>query len=336
MNKPVQIYRNTLRIIDQTKLPELVRYEYIYNIEQGINAIKELKVRGAPLIAIFSAYLLALLARVHKGKDLRKFKKDMRAYIAQIKNARPTAVNVFKVMKEMESIIKNNENISQIQQKIYEEAVKTDRMEEKNCEQIAENGASLFTSKINVMTICNTGFFATNHLGTALGVIFKLHSKGLIENVFALETRPLLQGARLTMWELTERNVPSTLITDGSAAFVMQKEDIGAIFTGADRIAKNGDTANKIGTLTLSVLARHFNIPFFVVAPTSTIDSSIGSGKEIPIEKRNVNEVKYVKKQLIAPEHADALNYAFDITPSDLITGIITEKGVFRYPFHFG
>ena len=337
INKPVELYRDTLRIIDQTRLPELMRYEYIYTLRQGIRAIKELKVRGAPLLGIFSAYLVTLLAMRSKERYLSRLKKRLLNAISKIENTRPTAVDLFKVTNEMKDIIikaKTKENLVQM---LRDKATRIDESLGEKCERLSEYGLTLFepNKKYRIMTICNTGFFATNHIGTALGIIYKLHEKGMIERVYVPETRPLLQGARLTMWELSQNSVPSVLITDNATGFIMEKEGIDAVIVGADRIARNGDTANKIGTLNLAILAHYFDIPFYVAAPFTSFDLSIASGIGIPIETRSEDEVKRIRKCLITKEDARALNFAFDITPNFLISAIVTDKGVFKKPYNF-
>ncbi len=335
LNKPVELYRDTLRIIDQSKLPDLMRYEYIYTLSEGIRAIKDLKVRGAPLIAIFASYLVALLALRSKETNLKRLKNRLKKCIDKIERTRPTAVNLFKAMREMRNIIDASESRDELIRMLTRKAHEIDEMEKRNCEKISEHGQALFKPghKYRIMTICNTGFFATNHIGTALGIIYGLHQKGMLERVYVPETRPLLQGARLTMWELSQNSVPSVLLTDNATGFIMEREKIDAVIVGADRIARNGDTANKIGTLNLAILAHHFGIPFFVAAPFTSVDSEISSGPDIPIEERDEREVKWVRKCLITKEDVRAINYAFDITPNHLITAIITDKGVFRRPY---
>ncbi len=336
LNRPVELYRDTLRIIDQSRLPELMRYEYIYTLREGIRAIKDLKVRGAPLIAIFAAYLVALIAIRSKEKNLKRLKTRLHRAIEKIEDTRPTAVNLFKAMKEVRKIVEDARTRDELIYNLRKKAEEIDEAEKLNCEKISDYGAALFKPgrKYRIMTICNTGFFATNHIGTALGVIYKLHTEGLLERVYVPETRPLLQGARLTMWELSQNSVPAVLLTDNATGFVMEREKIDAVIVGADRIARNGDTANKIGTLNLAILAHHFGIPFYVAAPFTSVDSELSSGIGIPIEKRDEKEVKWVRKCLITKEDARAINYAFDITPNFLITAIITDRGVFRKPYN--
>lgn len=337
LNKPVELYRDTLRIIDQSKLPDLMRYEYIYSLREGIRAIKELRVRGAPLIAIFASYLVALLAMRSKENNLKRLKSRLKKAVEKIENTRPTAVNLFKAMQSMLEVIERAKTKEELIIGLREKAEELDKQEQKNCEEISRHALTLFkpNKSYKIMTICNTGFFATNHIGTALGIVYKLKEHGMLEKVYVPETRPLLQGARLTMWELSQNNVPSVLITDNATAFVVEKEKIDAIIVGADRIAKNGDTANKIGTLNLAIIANHFGIPFYVAAPFTSVDADISSGIGIPIEERDEREVKWIRKCLITKEDVKTINYAFDITPSFLITAIITNKGIFKKPYNF-
>lgn len=337
MIKPVEIFRDTIKIIDQTKLPELVRFEYIYTLQDAIDAIVNLKVRGAPLIGIFSAYVVVQVIRSLDEEEVEKLKEIGRSVIKELRATRPTAVNLFYALSRMEGVLENFQGKSKVElvEALMEEAKRIDEEEKERCEKMALFGAELIPHNAKVLTICNTGYLATNHIGTALGVIYKAHEQGKISKVFALETRPVLQGARLTAWELLENGIKPYLITDNQSAFVMKREKIDAVLVGADRIAKNGDTANKIGTYMLAILAKYHQIPFYVVAPTSSIDPHTLSGEDIKIEMRDKTEIVKIRDCWIAPEEVETLNYAFDVTPWELITAIITEKGVFYPPFHF-
>ncbi len=337
MIKPVELFGDTIKIIDQTRLPEMVRFEYIYTLQEATDAIKNLKVRGAPLIGIFAAYAVVQVVRSVDIENTNRVIEIGLSSVKELLSTRPTAVNLFYAMDRMEKILKTFRGNSreELVEALLQEAKAIDQEEGERCEKMAEIGTALLSGKSSVMTICNTGYLATNHIGTALGVIYKGIEQEKIEKVYILETRPVLQGARLTAWELLENNIKPVLITDSTAAFLMRKTKIDAIFTGADRIARNGDTANKIGTYMLAVLARHHNVPFYVVAPTSSIDPSLKTGSEIRIEERSKEEIIRVGEKLIAPEEVEALNYAFDIVPSDLITAIITEEGIFHPPYKF-
>jgi len=337
MIKPVECFRDTIKVLDQTKLPEIVRFEYIYTLQDAIDAIVNLKVRGAPLIGIFAAYAVVQVLRSLDVEDVDRVKEIGLSSVGELRKTRPTAVNLFYALDRMEKIIRNSNvsSKSELVNLLLEEAQKIEKEEAERCEKMAQFGVTLLPEKAKVMTICNTGYLATNNIGTALGVIYKGYELGKIEKVFALETRPVLQGARLTTWELLENGIKPVLITDNSAAFVMKREKVDAIFVGADRIARNGDIANKIGTYMLAVLGKEHRIPFYVVAPTSSIDPTIESGEEIRIEERSKKEVVFVGEKQIAPEEVDVLNYAFDVTPWEFISAIITEEGIFYPPYTF-
>ncbi|MDD5573288.1 MAG: S-methyl-5-thioribose-1-phosphate isomerase [Candidatus Hydrothermia bacterium] len=337
MIKPVEIFRDTIKVIDQTKLPQVVRFEYIYTLKDAIDAIVSLKVRGAPLLGIFAAYAVVQVLRNIDIFDIERVKEIGFSSIDELRRTRPTAVNLFYALDRMEKIL--NEFHGNCKDKLVEslmdEGKAIDREEGERCQKMAELGVSLLPDRAKVMTICNTGYLATNHIGTALGVIYEGIAQDKIEKVFALETRPVLQGARLTTWELLENNITPILITDNSAAFVMEKEKIDAIFAGADRIARNGDTANKIGTYMLAILAKHHGVPIYIVAPSSSVDPILENGDGMKIEKRNKEEVIAFGGCPVAPKDVDILNYAFDVTPNNLITAIITEEGIFYPPYRF-
>lgn len=308
-----------LIILDQTKLPNLKEYIKLITLEDIYQAIKELKVRGAPLIGVTAAYGLASLSFNMERDELKRALKS-------IESARPTAVNLGWALKRMERIIENNPK--DLPHLLVEEAEKIEEEEKESCKRIGKFGAELIRDGARILTYCNTGKLATPGIGTALGIVYTAKEEGKKVEVYVCETRPLLQGARLTAFELKEEGIPFTLITDNMIATVMNKIDI--ILVGADRIAKNYDVANKIGTYTLAIVARYFNIPFYVTAPLSSFDSSKESGEEIEIEYRDSEEVRKVYGTKISPEGINVLNPAFDITPNKLITGIITEKGIIR------
>ncbi len=318
-------------IIDQKELPERFVLRKLCRLADFEDAIKTMKVRGAPLIGITAAY--GLVAHL-KGMDLRDwntFESELEKAVARLQATRPTAVNLFKALARMRRVVDRGETVSRNIDLLEVEAMMIDREEEEMCRLMGKNGAELISvENAKIMTICNTGFLATSGIGTALGVIYTAFEVGKVGTVYALETRPVLQGARLTMWELMQKGIPSYLITDNTAAIVMERIGIDYIFVGADRIAANGDVANKIGTFMLALIARNFNVPFYVVAPSSTIDPECPDGDHIPIEQRDAGEVVNVRGCQIAPRGANALNFAFDVTPSELITGIVTEKGVFK------
>jgi methylthioribose-1-phosphate isomerase len=283
------------------------------------------------LAAIAAVYLAALNFR--EDKD---FVKSMETALWEIESSRPTAVNLFKATAMARQSLSESyspkdaiERFRNLYSSLFEQ-------EESACISMGKNGADLFIpgKELNIMTICNTGSLATIGIGTALGVIRTLAQTNDV-HIYATETRPLLQGARLTMWELQKDGIPATLITDNMAGWAMNTNQIDAVLVGADRITANGDTANKIGTLNLAILSKYYQIPFYVVAPITTIDSSLESGAEILIEERNPNEVSTLCNQKITPDDIDVFNPAFDITPASLITAIITDAGVFKPPFNF-
>jgi methylthioribose-1-phosphate isomerase len=319
---------NNFEIIDQTALPQAESYVLITNYQDMIKAIKTLQIRGAPAIglaAMAGAYLACEQYR-HEAD----FETKLSNALNEIENSRPTAVNLHRAIEKVKSALTGDS--SQWLNKIDELVNGIMQYEFQACENMAENGLQLIPKEYTrFLTHCNTGSLATYGSGTALGVLKKIASKRDIE-VYVDETRPLLQGSRLTMWELMKANIKCHLITDNMAARTIEQKKIQAIIVGADRIARNRDTANKIGTFNLAILAKYFNIPFYVVAPETTIDNKIESGKEMIIEERGAEEIVQIKDIKIAPENAIVYNPAFDITPSDLITAIITDKSVYRSP----
>lgn len=315
--------RGCLKILDQRLLPEEEKYLECRTVEDVVESIRSLAVRGAPLIGITAAYGVCIGLYQYKTLD----KLD---YIFSIlREARPTAYNIFAILNRVEKVIKIFSNFDEVLKVAEEEAYKVHEEDRLLCEKIAENGQKVLPNEANVITICNTGMLATGGIGTALGVIYKGFWNGKVKHVYALETRPLLQGARLTTYELIKNNVPATLITDNMVSFLFSKFKVDVAIVGADRIVKNGDTANKIGTYNLAVVCKHFNIPLYVAAPYTTIDLSLENGTQIPIEERHPDEVRFFRNQRTAPGEVSVWNPAFDITPAELITGIITDRGVF-------
>jgi len=327
MIQSIKFQNNSVIILDQTQLPEIEIYKTISEPDQMIEAIKKLEVRGAPLIGVSAAYGI-LLAALRLKKENKLTQNNLIDWIERFRNSRPTAVNLMWACDKLKSIVSMTFDLESIVEKLKSASIEIHKDDIQRCKKMGEFGSALFKEPIHVLTHCNTGFLATAGQGTALSVIFELHKKNLIKNVWVDETRPLLQGGRLTAWELKKMNIPFTAISDNMAASVMSQGKVDAIFTGADRIASNGDSANKIGTLGVAVSAKHFGVPFYIVAPTNTIDFSIKSGKEIPIEERNKNEVLEYKGNAIFPEGSNAYNPAFDVTPNELISGIITDRGV--------
>jgi len=333
---PIKWLGNRLRILDQTRLPQQVSYLELDSYLDIASAIVELKIRGAPAIGIAGAYAIVLGASKIEMRSKSRFLTKFNEIIHTVSSTRPTARNLFRVIECMKKVVVEHEDVSQIKRVLLDKAVSIEAEEIRATQEICRIGAKLIADQSVILTHCNTGPLATAGYGTALGIIMSAFKQGKRLRVIATETRPLLQGSRLTCWELTQENIPTVLITDSMAGYYMAQEKIDVIIVGADRIAGNGDTANKIGTYSLAVLAREHHIPFYVVAPTTTIDSSIHSGNEIPIEQRNADEVTHFHGVSIAPMGCNALNPAFDITPYKYITAIITERGTIKEPYREG
>lgn len=329
----VEWENDSMKIIAQTKLPVEFKYLEITDFEDACDAIKRLEVRGAPAIGIAGGFSLYLGMRNFEG-TLDEFKNEFKSVAKILNETRPTAVNLFWAIDRISKIVANFEgNVTELKSKILAEAEKILAEDKEICRRMGANGQVLLKDGMTVLTHCNAGGLATADYGTALGVIFSAVENGKNIKVFADETRPLLQGARLTTWELTQRNIPTTLITDSMAAFSMAQGKIDAVIVGADRIASNGDTANKIGTYNLGVLCKHHKIPLYIAAPISTFDFSIENGSQIPIEERQAEEVKSFSGKQTAPNAVSVYNPAFDVTPNELISAIITEEQIFKFPF---
>ncbi len=331
--QPIKWLGDKVKIIDQTRLPGEEVYLELEDYREIASAIRELKIRGAPAIGIAGAYAVALGSRKIEAATFDAFLDKLPAVIDAIAATRPTARNLFFALERMKTVADSGKGVTQIKQALVDEAVKIHREEADATRRLSLFGAELIKDGWTVLTHCNTGPLATSGYGTALGVIITAYSKGKGIKVLADETRPLLQGARLTVWELQKADVPVTLITDSMAGHFMRTGKVDCVITGADRIAANGDAANKIGTYALAVLAKENGIPFYIAAPTSTIDPSLKTGEEIPIEERSPNEVTHLQGVSIAPAGVDAANPAFDVTPHRYITAIITEMGIIRKPY---
>ncbi|AQQ54561.1 S-methyl-5-thioribose-1-phosphate isomerase [Planococcus lenghuensis] len=323
-----------LTILDQQKLPHIIEFIDLTTIEEVFDAILSLKVRGAPAIGITAAYGLALAAESHDTDELDAFEAYVRKDADYLASSRPTAVNLAWALERLLSTLPCAASVADAKQQLFREAEAIRAEDEAACRQIGEHGLELLENKMRVMTICNAGSIATAKYGTALAPFHLGSERGKKFDVYACETRPVYQGARLTVWELQQSGVDVTLITDSMAAHTIGAKDIEAIIVGADRVAANGDTANKIGTLNLALLAHTFGIPFYVAAPVSTFDLSIDSGKDIPIEERKAEEITHFGDVPVAPAGTNVYNPAFDVTPSKYITAIITEKGVIEPDFH--
>ncbi len=324
-----------LRLIDQTKLPDKFEFFDAATVEECWDAIKRLVVRGAPAIGVAAAYGVLLGLNNRAKETTAGFIKRVYDICDYLATSRPTAVNLFWALDRMRAVLKNNDGGSpdEIYDALLAEARRIEEEDKKSCRLIGKYGADLLDDGFTVLTHCNAGALATVDYGTALAVIYGAAEAGLNVSVYADETRPLLQGARLTAWELMDRGIPVTLITDNMAASVMEQGKIDAVVVGSDRIASNGDVANKIGTYGVAVLARYHAIPFYVAAPVSTIDFEVTSGDDIPIEERDPEEVRVFRGTPSAPQGVDVFNPAFDVTPARLVDAIITDYGVFRPPY---
>lgn len=336
MVKTMEWQHSALEILDQTRLPVEISFIKCHTYQRVGEAIKKLEVRGAPAIGAAAGFAMVL--------GWQQLMAEGKAYLTafaavrdELIAARPTAVNLAwaanKLYAEAEKLAGQGADSNKIlvalealAQKIYDDDIACNK-------KMGEYGAALLPPHTRILTHCNAGALATCGWGTALGVIRAAYAQGKIDMVYADETRPLLQGARLTVWELMQDKIPVTVITDNMAAWTMKQKGINAVVTGADRIALNGDTANKIGTYGVALAAKHHGIPFYIAAPVSTFDFNIATGEQIPIEERSADEVKTLQGVITAPQDALAYNPAFDVTPAELITGIITEYGVIKPPY---
>jgi len=335
MIKTIIWKNNTVVLIDQNALPLAERYVACKSYKEVISCIKDLTVRGAPAIGVAAAMGAALGALRLPSGTPEKFRKNFFAICEEIAKARPTARNLFWALERMKKVIdpKNKETQSSLVKELINEAGRICSEDIEINRQMGKYGSPLFTDGDNVLTHCNAGALATAGYGTALGVIRAARAQGKRLHIYVDETRPVLQGARLTAWELKKEKIPFTLITDNMAGFLMQQKKIDKIIVGADRIAANGDAANKIGTYSLAVLEGAHGIPFYIAAPLSTIDVSLKTGASIPIEERKNEEVTGFKGVRSAPIGTKVYNPAFDVTPARFITEIITEKGILKKPF---
>lgn len=340
--RPVEWVEGTVQLIDQTQLP----YRYVverYNDWRGVaEAIRKMKVRGAPAIGIACGYGLALAAyqikqaiesNSQEKNPIEQFRAEFRRVCEAFANTRPTAINLFWAIERMQKVVNSCTTLEAIPERILQEAHRLLQEDLEADLRLAEYGARFVENGFRILTICNTGALATGGYGTALGIIRFAHEQGKQIHVYACETRPRLQGMRLNAWELLRAGIPFTLIADNMAGYLMARGEIDCVIVGADRIVANGDTANKIGTYTLAVLAHHHGIPFYVAAPLSTLDLNTPSGDQIPIEYRDETEMTHLAGFRVAPEGAPVLNPAFDITPAHLITAIITEHGIASPPY---
>ncbi len=334
--RTIEWMQDRVRLIDQTQLPWRLVFLDVRNYKDMIDAMKRMAVRGAPALGIAGAYALVLAAQKIEAQEKEAFLLRLKCTAKEIEYARPTAVNlawaVRRCLGSAESVLPGKD-ASEIKAALLAEAIKIQQEDESANRCIGSLGAQLIPQGSTILTHCNAGALATSAYGTALGVVRAAWERDKSIQVYATETRPLLQGARLTAWELAQEGIPVTLITDSMAGHFLRRGEIQCVVVGADRIAANGDAANKIGTYSLAVLAKENKVPFYVAAPTSTIDLSLSSGDLIPIEERSPEEVTRIQGVQIAPEGVSVRNPAFDVTPHKYITAIITEKGIVRKPY---
>jgi len=323
-------YENdNLIFIDQTKLPLVEEYITTDNYQRIALAIEQLEIRGAPAIGIAAAYGITVAMKERANSVSTQFNDAFE----RLASTRPTAVNLFWALEEMRKVYDKNSNEVELYNELKKRAIEIHTDDINSCEAIAANGIELFQKDSVILTHCNTGQLATGGAGTAFNVIQRAFKVGRVSKVYADETRPLLQGSRLTAFELSKANIPFEIVLDSAAAFLMKQRKIDAVIVGADRIAKNGDTANKIGTYNLAILCNYYNIPFYIAAPVSTVDYSIPNGNHIEIEMRGNEEVSNIRGVQVTKSEYDAYTPAFDITPHELITAIITDKKLHKPPF---
>lgn len=325
---------DNLLLLDQRRLPHEEIWVTCLTAEEVADAIREMVTRGAPLLGIAGAFGMVLAGKqaLRQGLSLREtLERAAQILVA----SRLTAVNLGWAVGRLLAVANENADRTpdELVNLLEREAVRIYEDDHEACRLIGEFGAELLPQGVRCLTICNTGSLAVSGWGTALGVIKRAHRQGKVKIVYACETRPYLQGSRLTAWELLQEGVPFKLIVDGAAPYLMSRGMVDAIIVGADRIARNGDTANKIGTNMLALSAKHYGVPFYVAAPTSTIDLNLPDGRAIPIEERSEDEVLSWRDVRVAPKGAKAFNPSFDVTPSELVTAIVTEKGVLHPPY---
>jgi methylthioribose-1-phosphate isomerase len=334
---PVRWTSERLILLDQTLLPEREVERVYARWEDVAEAIRTLVVRGAPAIGVAAAFGVALAARQSAATSSGVLLEDLEVAIKGLAATRPTAVNLFWALERMRGVAMElrERSVAEARARLTAEAEAILAEDLAANRALGDHGAGLVPAHARILTHCNAGALATAGYGTALGVVRSAHAQGKLALLWVDETRPVMQGSRLTAWECVREGIPHRLIADVVAASLMARGEVDLVITGADRIAANGDTANKIGTYALAVLARHHGVPFYVAAPFSTIDPALASGAEIPIEERDAAEVRRVGRQPTAPEASPVYNPAFDVTPAELIAAIVTERGVLRPPYRF-
>jgi methylthioribose-1-phosphate isomerase len=335
---PVEWTDEAVKMLDQRLLPMEEKWLMLKSYTEVADAIRDMVVRGAPAIGVSAAYGIALGAKQFVGTSAADLEDELDYVCEVMGKTRPTAVNLFWAIDRMKRTFQQakaeGKSVSEIKQILIQDAKDIHEEDIESQRLIAQFGGELLKDDSTVLTHCNAGALATGGVwGTALGVVRGAINQGKKVSVIADETRPYLQGARLTAWELLQDDIPVTLITDSMSGHIMNQGKIHAVVVGSDRIAANGDVANKIGTYMVAVMAKRHNIPFYVAAPLSTVDLNCPTGEQIPIEERNIREITHVQEIQIAPEGIAVSNYAFDVTPNDLVTAIITEKGVARAPY---
>jgi len=331
----IQWNGDKLILLDQTILPNKIVLEEYETAESVFEAIRVMKVRGAPAIGVAAAYGLYLGVKNSPAANYEEFYRQLKQKSSFLATARPTAVNLFWALNRLERIARENNSlpVNELKQVLLAEAIKIHHEDEEINRQIGENLLTLLNDGMGILTHCNAGALATTKYGTATAPMYLAKERGWDLHIYSDETRPRLQGSTLTAFELQQAGIDVTVITDNMAAVVMSQGKIDAVIVGCDRVAANGDVANKIGTLGVAILAKHFNIPFYVAAPTPTIDLQTATGQEIPIEERDISEITNRFGVPTAPENIKAYNPAFDVTPGQLITAIVTEKGIVSQPY---
>lgn len=333
--KSIEWCETHVRILDQTFLPGRTVYSDIRDVGRMWEAIKSLRVRGAPAIGIAAAYGLYLGIRDLSESNYAGFEVEVNRITEYLASSRPTAVNLSWALERIKNTIHahRNEPIASIKARVLKVAQTIHDEDKRVCKQIGIVGQDIIPKGARILTHCNTGGLATGQFGTALSVIYHAHASGKDIHVWVDETRPLLQGSRLTAWELMRANIPMKLVTDSMAGHLMSTGKVDLVIVGTDRVAANGDMANKIGTYSLAVLAKYHEIPFYVATPASTVDLKVASGSDIPIEERDSKEITTIGSYEIAPSKVAVYNPAFDVTPAELITAYVTEKGLIKPPF---
>ena len=336
--KSIEWKNGELYLLDQTLLPHSMVMEKQETVEQVWHSIQVLKVRGAPAIGVAAAYGLCVAVRDAQDLPLDAFIDLVKQKAAYLDSSRPTAINLNWAMTRMIAHMEklNVSNARELYISLVKEAEFIHEEDKKLCLGMGETGAPLIQEGMGIMTHCNAGALATSELGTATAPMYVAQSEGIKFKVFTNETRPLLQGARLTSWELQQSGIDVTLLTDNMAAHMMATGHIDMVIVGTDRVVANGDVANKIGTLGVAIIAKHYGIPFYVACPSSTIDLNTADGKDIPIEERSADEITIIRGQRIAPENIQTRSPAFDVTPNELVAGLITETEIIRAPFEQG